>query len=215
MYTSEQWSNRNRSRSDITAMLTHLTKPSQNSDINNLSFDDINIKAVDTLIKILKDKKINGSTTTSGFIIGSRPAVCFQDAPMIGLMQNILHEEERNKNTSSRKVRYCGVGLAFRKPFIFRSNGRPVLYESTAIAKSLLSPNEHWRIVNFELNNPQKYIDWTHEREWRVPDNFLFDYGQVHVILYNSRCYTYFIKNCPQNIIDSVGGITTLAMVTV
>jgi hypothetical protein len=43
---------------------------------------------LDVLFEILKDKTIKGSTN-SGYISGSDPAVCFQDAPLNGIAQNI------------------------------------------------------------------------------------------------------------------------------
>jgi hypothetical protein len=56
------------------------------------------VEAVDVLIQILKSKKINGSTTKPGFIIGSDKAVCFQDAPINELAQNLLHEQYMKKH---------------------------------------------------------------------------------------------------------------------
>lgn len=213
-YTSDDWKNRIKSRTDITRLVTHLTKP-KDIDISNMNFSEINIKAVDNLIKILKDKKINGSTTSSGFIVGSTPAVCFQDAPLSGLIQNILYENERRKNDTTEKLRYCGTGLSFLKPFIFKKGGRPVIYDQTSKAKKSLPPSEYWKIVNFDLSKRSQYIDWSHEREWRLPNELIFDYRNVHVILYDPESYKYFIQNCPKSILESIGGITTLTIVAI
>jgi len=80
----EDWTNRIASRSDLTGRLTHLTK-SNGIDISAMTFDEINIKAVDNLINILKDKEIHGSTTSSGYIVGNTKAVCFQDTPLYAI----------------------------------------------------------------------------------------------------------------------------------
>ncbi|KRE45830.1 hypothetical protein [Paenibacillus sp. Soil522] len=214
-YTIKQWRERFNSRSDLSRMCTHLTKPNHSEDLTNQTFSQINIKAVDTLLKILQDKKLNGSTTSTGYITGSTPAVCFQDAPLTGLIQNIRHEEERRKNNPTEKLRYCGVGLAFMKQFIYKKNGRPVIYDDSTTARKYLSPNEHWRIVDFSLSNDNNLTDWTHEREWRLPNHLSFEYSHVHVILYNPDCYKYFIDNCPKNVLEEIRGITTLAVVAI
>lgn len=211
-YTDKEWRNRIRSRTDITAMLTHLTKPNSDIDLTGLSFDDINLKAVDNLISILKQKKLIGSTS-KGYVNGSTPAVCFQDAPVTGLIQNILHEQDRRSENSGEKLRYCGVGMAFMKSFIYKNQGRPVVYDNVENAKSYLPSSHYWRIVSFNLTNANNYIDWTHEREWRLPKELTFEYRQVHILLYSPKCYRYFIESCPKDILNAIGGITTLTVI--
>lgn len=76
-----------------------------------MTFDEINIKAVDNLINILKDKEIHGSTTSSGYIVGNTKAVCFQDTPLYAITQNVEHERQRREKISMRS--YAIVGLAF------------------------------------------------------------------------------------------------------
>jgi hypothetical protein len=59
-----------------------------------------------------------------------------------------------------------------------------------------LTPDEWWRIVNFDLSNDDNIVDWTHEREWRLTgDAFQFDISKATIILPNSRIYKHFIKN--------------------
>lgn len=212
----ESWKERIANRTDMTGMLTHLTKPTEeylnSKDIKNEN--EINLMAVDNLIKILIDKKINGSTTEKGFIVGSVPAVCFQDVPMYSLVQNVKYEQLMRTNGDSKKVRYCGVGLSFGKFYVFTKGGRPVFYEQTANAKSILSKEEHWRIVNLQLivGNPN-IIDWTHEREWRYQNDFTFETNMTHVILYDSRCWKHFQAMCPKEILKDIYGITILKSV--
>lgn len=209
VYKPEQWKNRIASRSDITGMVTHLTKPS--CDAKNLRKEKINQLATENLIKILKDGVIKGSTTQSGFIIGSTPAVCFQDAPFYGLIQNIEHEYQRQNKNSTERKRYCGVGLAFSKREVFQKGGRPVFYEETEIAKKLLHKSEYWRIVNFSIpSNSENMIDWTHEREWRLPNDMKFEVNLAHVVLYDKKCWDFFIENCPEEIFKKIYGITIL-----
>lgn len=211
----KQWQNRVASRSDLTGRVTHLTKPTGIIS-KDTSFEELNIMATDNLIKILQEKRLIGSTTNSGYIIGERRAVCFQDTPLYALAQNVEYERNRRESGVDDKLRYCGIGLSFVKADLFHYyNGRPVIYEQTEKAKQFLPKNEWWRIVNYDFRYNQKgrnIIDWTHEREWRVPDDMEFEFnkGFVQVILYSPECVKYFLKNCPSEIVDKIYGITTL-----
>lgn len=200
-YNIEKWRKRIKERSDITAHLTHLTK----SELP--IFDD-----VDTLIKILRERKITGSTTDKGFIIGDNPAVCFQEAPLYGVCQNVYHEQQNRKELGG-KSRYHAVGLSFRKDYVFNHGGRPVLYEKTELAKQMLPRDEWWRIVNFNLENQDKIIDWTHEREWRIKGDFTFDITEAYALLINHHHYRYFIEHAGEEILSSLKGIIVLQSV--
>lgn len=214
-----QWINRIASRSDLTGRLTHLTKPDSSIDLSGKSIQDFNVFAVDNLIKILSEEIIVGSGK-SGFIVGEERAVCFQDIPLYGLIQNVKHEEQRRFENPKEKLRYCGVGLSFVKPELYsKHNARPVIYEQTNKAKDFLLKDEWWRIVS--LDHAQigdlmyKIIDWTHEREWRVKGDLKFNVGddRVHIILYDPECVTYFLNKCPKEIINELSGITTLTSI--
>ena len=208
-YNWEQWHSRIANRSDITSGITHLTKPSFN--IEKLTDEnEINQRATENLIKILNDRVIEGSTTEKGFIVGGTPAVCFQDVPFYSLIQNIEHERQRRSANSNERYRYCGVGLAFKKPYIFSRGGRPVFYEQTKIAKNLLPEDQYWRIVNFDISGSNKIIDWTHEREWRLPIELKFELSKTHILLYNKVCWKFFIENCPKEIFQEIAGVTIL-----
>ena len=74
---SEEWKNRISRRSDFTEGLVHLTKNSGSED------------SLDVLMRILTQKRLKGSTTATGYICGDTPAVCFQDAPLHSLAENI------------------------------------------------------------------------------------------------------------------------------
>jgi hypothetical protein len=208
-YDYKQWKDRIASRSDITGMVTHLTKPP--GDTTGMSEEEIDVLAVRNLIKILEDSVIFGSTTDSGFIVGRTPAVCFQEAPLYGLVQNVEHEYRRRTENPAERRRYCGIGLAFSKWYVFTHGGRPVLYEQTSVAKRILPETEYWRIVNIDLTiGGDACIDWTHEREWRLPGDFNFTRKFAHVVLHDARCWKYFIENCPTEIFHEIYGITVL-----
>jgi Protein of unknown function (DUF2971) len=197
-YNLDKWRKRTKERSDITAHLTHLTR------IETGVSD-----AIDTLIKMLNEKKIIGSDRNKGFIIGDNPAVCFQEAPLYGVCQNVYHEQQ-NKTDLGGKTRYDAIGISFSKRYVYEKGGRPVLYEDKNIAKEILPRDEWWRIVNFNLSNENKIIDWTHEREWRVKNEFEFDLSETYVLLLNQSFYKEFIDKIDQGILKELKGIIVL-----
>lgn len=172
---SLEWLTRIGNRNDMSISLVHLTKE---NEINGKEFT-----ALDILIKIIEEGVIYGSTTESGFICGNTPAVCFQETPLYSLAQNIYYENRLRKENKTKKVRYQGYGLRFYKDLIYRSGGRPVIYDRTSDAKRYLKESQWWRIVNLEINDCKNIIDWTHEREWRIPGDFKFEKSDVSIII--------------------------------
>ena len=71
-----------------------------------------------------------------------------------------------------------------------------MIYEQKSIAKQMLNPDEHWRIVNLDLSNDDSFCDWTHEREWRIPDEFTFELDKATVVLPNHTKFKRFINKC-------------------
>lgn len=204
-YTKEDWKSRIAQRNDITTFLVHLTRGNSKEEV------------MDVLIKILEDKCLFGSSTDSGFIIGDRRAVCLQEAPIYSLAQNIYTEQTYRKNNDTVKERYVGWGLQFRKGFVYEHGGRPVIYDKTSDAKSYLPSKEWWRIVNFDLSNEEAIIDWTHEREWRVPEKLDFPLSEVAVLLPSEFAHRAFVKKCIElnksDLLSSIRGIVQLGAI--
>jgi hypothetical protein len=196
-------------RSDLTSQLVHLTR--------GAGADGKSPDAVNVLLQILRDNTIKGSTTNSGFIVGAHPAVCFQDAPLYHLAQNIHAEELFRASNKQAKVRYLGVGVMFPKTYVYRRGGRPVFYEQREKAKTLLPRSEHWRIVNYDLSIDDAFTDWTHEREWRVRDAFEFSLDKATIILSGQKAYALFIKRCAKEenkgILEGIHGVVSLGAV--
>ena len=202
-YTEKLWTNRIAARSDLSSQLVHLTRSSE--------IDGKRVSPVNVLIQILLEGRISGSTTESGFICGDIPASCFQDVPVYSLSQNIRSEEQYRQEVEGAKVRYVGVGLMFPKPYVFEMGGRPVIYEDTEKAKAMLPEDEWWRIVKFNLSDNENIVDWTHEREWRVPGGFDFDLDQATVLLPSPYAYKLFLKGCKHdNLLGEIRGIIVL-----
>jgi len=187
-YTKDIWKRRLAERTDLTTQLTHLTKAE----------DDQNLTGV--LMSILSERRIRGSDST--FIYGDKRAVCFQDAPLSGICQNVYFEQRYRKENPEAKRRYCACGLMFGKAYVFSRGGRPVIYDRAEDAKEYLQEDEWWRIVPLDFSNTEKIVDWTHEREWRVPKAFNFEIEKATVILPNTKIYREFTEQCAEELPD-------------
>lgn len=194
---SANWKKRISHRNDMATRLIHLTRGANEDE------------AFENFWKILIDKKLNGGC---GFINGDRNAVCFQELPLNALAENLNYEEDLND-----RVRYSPFGIRFQKRFIYQKGGRPVIYENTEVAKAMLPEKEYWRIVDLNLSDKDNYVDWTHEREWRVPDELQFEYKNIEVIVKNGIYYRKLVKRCVErkrtDILLGIHGIITLSSI--
>lgn len=113
------------------------------------------------------------------------------------------------------QVKYSPLGLQFHKWFIYGKGDRPVFYERNDIINTLFPPQDYWRIVNFDLSNPDSFIDCTHEIEWRALDDLEFDYDNdnVYVVVDNSLSYQRLVSELGHDIILKIQGITVLNQV--
>ena len=110
-YTKKDWESRLAERTDLSTSIVHLTKKPDDTIF------------IDHILKILKEGKLVGSTTSSGFIVGNTPAVCFQDTPMNSISQNIWFEQKYRKITDSKTIRYLASGFAFSKGYAYTKGG--------------------------------------------------------------------------------------------
>jgi hypothetical protein len=206
-YDRKTWAHRLAERADLSMSVTHLTRPAV--------IDGERLQASAVLVRILMDRRIRGSTTASGFIVGDRPAVCFQDAPLPWLAQNLWYERKYREENAVEKVRYAAFGLLFNKEYIYRKGGRPVVYDRTAAAKLYLPREEWWRIVNFDLTNDESFIDWTHEREWRLPGDLEFELDECIVLVAGEVGYHLFVERARAqagvDLIAEIKGIVSMA----
>jgi hypothetical protein len=185
-YNKEIWRRRLAERSDLTTQLTHLTKAEKDEDLTTI------------LMSMLSQRRIDGSD--SAFIYGENRAVCFQDAPVSGICQNVYFEEKYRKENPDVKRRYSACGLMFEKPYVFLKGGRPVIYDRPEDAKEYLPKEDYWRIVPLDFDGESKIIDWTHEREWRVPNDFKFSLQEVTVLLPDTEIYKDFIERSAEEL---------------
>ena len=204
-YNFSKWKSRMSDRQDLSSSLVHLTR--------SATHDGEELTPVDVLLKILRERKIVGSTTDSGFIRGARRAVCFQDAPLFSIAQNLKFEKELRQVGTTRK-RYSGCGLVFSKYYLFQNGCKPVIYDKVEDGEQYLSDNELYRLVKFDLSNTDSFIDWTHEREWRMPDNFEFRIDWSGIVLETKEDYREFIQKSlleeNEGILENICGIIVL-----
>lgn len=203
-YTEKEWKRRIAERTDMSTSLIHLTRELNDEKVSN---------TIDILYKILKEKKLNGSTTTSGFICGHNKAVCFQDSPLSSINQNVFYEQKKRENGEESKVRYRPVGLLFDKSYSFNKGARPVIYDKTEDAKKYLPESEWWRIVNLNLENKESIIDWSHEREWRVKGDFDFELSEVTILIVSQHWLKKLLDKFKEDKIDlmnEIKGVVTL-----
>lgn len=204
-YDFKKWKSRMSDRQDLSSSLVHLTRPA--------TIAGHDLSSVDVLLKILRERKILGSTTESGFIRGNRKAVCFQDAPLYSIAQNLKFEKELRKETNTRK-RYSGCGLFFSKYYLFQNGCKPVIYDKACEGVKYLDEAELYRLVSFDLGNVDSMVDWSHEREWRLPDEFEFRIDWTAVVLETHQDYLEFITKCKkeenQGLLESIRGIVVL-----
>ena len=157
-------------RGDISPVLVHFTK---DSDVE---------PAYDVLRRILREKRLLGN---SRFIRGGRACTCFSEAPLGTLEHGLIN--------STGFTRYSPYGLQFEKEWIFGSGGRPVIYEPEHEFVQLPETLQ-WRHVRLELGSSA--VDFTWEREWRLPCTELrFSEHNVTVVLPDDEARERFIHD--------------------
>lgn len=149
-------------RPDFSQGLVHLTKERGETS------------AFDVLKEILSSGELRGSGHT-GFVKGQRKAVCLSEVPL-----SSVHYFAGKADQKDARYRFYGVALS--KKAVFEAGGRPVIYLPDAEA-DWIPDDQKWRHVRFE--HPR--VDWTHEREWRVPGHLdLTQFPGLYVLVWTA-----------------------------
>lgn len=167
-------------RSDLTSKLIHLTRPK----------DERN--AFENLIKILCDKKLLASDDR-GTIPGNIPCVCFQETPVENLAETLVAELYFQDN----QHQYKGYGIRVDKTKIFKSGGRPVIYDANDEIVNQI--DQKWRLSTMNYQSSSYNVDWSHEREWRLPYDFCFEYSDIDIIVTSVNKRKELINWCERN----------------
>jgi hypothetical protein len=136
------------------------------------------VSAFDVLKEILTTAVLRGSGN-EGFIKGSRRAVCFSEIPLSAML---LFAVEPSVEIS-RPHSYRPYGIVLSKVTVFSAGGRPVIYLPDSEGH-WIPPEEKWLHVRFEAPGG---VDFTHEREWRVPSDLDLKETAHYVIVWSAR----------------------------
>jgi len=129
-------------RGDLSNRLIHLTK-GRTPEEASAAFSSI-----------LRDGRLRGG---EGHIRGRHKCVCFSEAPL-GTLTQILADP------TVHGMRYAPLGVMVSKAWLFSRGRRPVIYQSEDEYETL-PDSLRYRHVRYE---PDRAIDHTWEREWRV-----------------------------------------------
>lgn len=177
-------------RPDFSEYLVHFTKDNQLCSISqkNPTLDFQNKSAKERLKNILEQQEI----VVSLILWINKKAVCFTECVWGSLL--------------AHSSNYSQYGIGFTKEFIFNNGGNPVFYIRPDMYKS-----QQWNKVKTFLTPFQptyskkrllskKVVDYTHEREWRVPQNLKFNYSNIEFIIIKSYSDMDSFKDVETNI---------------
>lgn len=136
------------SRDDMSASLIHFTRGETAEDYEG---------AFSRLLSIINEGVLRGG---DGFIKGRYICVCFTEAPLASVRHGFVN--------SSNFSHYSPFGVMLDKKWVFARGGRPVIYEPDAEYEQL-PESLHWRHVTYDPTMVDRPIDFTWEREWRIP----------------------------------------------
>ena len=168
---------------DYSPLLVHLTKDGKIRRMvrqNDIATDHPlhqhkPSSAIDKLVSILTNKTIHASPMP---LVGEASSVCFTECVWDALV--------------AHGIRYSSYGVVFSKRTIFQAGGGPALYVRGDILQKeidgLPQPFKAF-VVPFDpdgLVQPGVIQDWIHEREWRLPISFKFEYADVRYVLVDS-----------------------------
>jgi hypothetical protein len=145
-------------RPDFNQSLVHLTR----ERVERPSLPQEGVTRVVPPLDVLKEIITSGVLRASGnegYVKGARRAVCLSEIPL-----SVVHHFANAPSEKNEKGKYRFYGLAFSKRTIFEAGGRPVIYLPDNEG-NWIPEDQKWRHVRYEFGT----VDWTHEREWRVP----------------------------------------------
>ena len=186
-------------RPDISEFLAHFTTdrgPAGDDNPDNPAFQFKELSALERLIRILEQGRI----VATAIPWTGRIAACFTECPWTSLLDHAR--------------RYSPYGVGFNKPLIFAAGGGPVYYvradhwekqDWDPHLRTFVSP--FWPSYRPRPLRSRKYlsgstVDYSHEREWRIPHDFTFSHDRVEFVVVN----TYKdVAQFPKDLKDAIG----------
>lgn len=148
-------------RRDLGNLLFHFTKtPGNTIEINTEHSERIlSDSPLSVLEKILAEGFVLGSSKN---IRGGHECICFTESPISEIVS--LFSLVNIAESKDQTIRYEPYGIAVTKNWLYSQGGRPVIYQPE-IEYHLLPEELQYKHVRFE---PEKGVDFTWEREWRI-----------------------------------------------
>jgi len=140
------------SRSDLSQWVVHFVRTAAYLAPNQIG------NATEIFISILTEGQLRPSQSEHITRYCPSGATCFYDAPPA------VWPEIISTNPNARQP----LGLIVQKTALWHLGGRPVIYTDQVSVEYWPAP-ERYRIVHTDLMRQPQPIDWTHEREWRIP----------------------------------------------
>jgi hypothetical protein len=167
-------------RADFSDSLVHLTRERREYSSNDFAEQTLlrEVSAFDVLKEILSSGILRGSGN-AGYVKGNRRAVCFSEIPLSAM--HLLARPPDDQLEPAKPARYRFYGIAVSKRALFDAGGRPVIYLPDSEGH-WIPPEEKWRQVRYE----QGVVDFTHEREWRVPGDLDLTKLGMYVIVWST-----------------------------
>lgn len=129
---------------------------------------------IERLLNILTTRRILASPMP--FLPGDPTAVCFTECVWESL-------------TEIAEAQYSPYGVVFEKKKVFEAGGGPALYLRGDLLKEGgegIPPKMLPFVVPFDPTAVLKsgvIQDWLHEREWRLPSDFQFEYSDIRYVI--------------------------------
>lgn len=185
-------------RPDLSNYLAHFTNDGKNEKGDT-------IPAFENLVSILKEKKIRASSMPWTNSL----AVCFTECPWTSLIDHAR--------------RYSPYGVGFDKGRVFAAGGAPAYYVRCDFWET-----QGWRgdkmkdafatpfwpaytppALKKKYSPFDKTVDYSHEREWRIPHDFWFEYDQIAFVIVNSY---QDMAAFPKDLKDHIGRVKFIMM---
>ncbi len=167
-------------RPDFSEYLAHFTRDGEPYGIKD-PYNPVNtfakMTAGERLISILK----SGAITASSMPWTGRRAVALTECPWSSLLDHAK--------------KYSSYGVGFAKPRVFAAGGGPVYYvradhyqKQTWVDDLHTFVTPFWPEYRAAKFKEKEYlggatVDFSHEREWRVPHDFQFKLDQVEFVV--------------------------------
>ena len=184
-------------RPDQSDYLAHFTTSrTPFGDERNPTSKFKNMSAYDRLLAILE----GGTIFAYSLPFVGRRATCFTECPWSSLL--------------AHAKRYSPYAVGFTKPHVFAAGGGPAYYvradhwekqnwgDDIKAFVTPMWPEYRPSALKSDAYLSGRTIDYSHEREWRVPHDFTFNIDQVQFVIVNSY---EDVAKCPKNIKDAIG----------